>query len=52
MPAVWLMAVSDPYGMKPNWVVRDTRREIDDAVALAWGTLPAETRAKILGAGQ
>jgi len=50
LPAVWLMAVPDLYGMKPNWVVRDTRREIDDAVALAWDTLPAETRAKILGA--
>lgn len=51
LPAVWLMAVPDLYGMKPNWVVRDTRREIDDAVALAWPTLPADVRAAILGAG-
>ena len=52
LPAVWLMAVPDPYGMKPNWVVRDTRREIDDAVALAWDTLPDEVRARILKSGK
>lgn len=29
-----------------------TRREAEDAAALAWDTLPAETRAKILGAAK
>ncbi len=29
-----------------------TRREAEDAAALAWGTLPADVRARILGAGK
>ena len=55
LPLPWLEAVprmtprvadEDDY----EWRVRDTRRDIDDVVAAAWPPLPADVRAKILGA--
>jgi len=47
LPMAWRQTIRQPMGFGARY---PTRREAEDAAALAWPTLPAETRAKILGA--
>lgn len=47
LPMAWRQTILQPMGFGARY---PTRREAEDAAALAWPTLPAETRAKILGA--
>jgi septal ring-binding cell division protein DamX len=52
LPWEWRQAVNgDRWEDETNGARYPTRREAEDAAALAWGTLPADVRAKILGAG-
>lgn len=52
LPWEWRQAVNgDRWEDETNGARYPTRREADDAAALAWGTLPADVRAAILGAG-
>jgi hypothetical protein len=48
LPEPWRAALGQPFGSGARY---PTRRAAEDAAALAWGTLPAAVRAKILGAG-
>lgn len=48
LPAAWFSRLTPP-GL--DWKVYPTRREAEDDAARAWGTLPADVRARILGAG-
>lgn len=48
LPSEWFHRLTKPG---PSWKVYPTRREAEDAAALAWPTLPAAVRAAILGAG-
>jgi hypothetical protein len=52
LPWEWRQAVNgDRWVDSTNGARYPTRREADDAAAVAWSTLPADVRAMILGAG-
>ena len=54
LPVEWLAAIGveeDSVPGSSRTRCYPTRREAEDAAALAWGKLPAAVRAKILGAG-
>lgn len=48
LPMPWRRAIAQEYGDGARY---PTRREAEDDAARAWGTLPADVRAAILGGG-
>jgi hypothetical protein len=49
LPMAWRQTIRQPMGFGARY---PTRREAEDAAALAWPTLPADVRAAILGAAR